>query len=351
MTKEFASIQHYPMLKDEQRIAARRLATANLLARLGGEPRFEDFEQRRISRFGERVERFALVTVCLVLIAAFVISAIHIYSTGYRAYIASHGQRLLAIVIGAAFVVLAEASILALSVIPTVWETPARVTRYMQAGIVGSAFIATIGNIDAAIFYTAGPFDWVRSWAVSLSGHPAQWAMATLPPLLTVLIGQALKYYALTRSRERHEARVAYQEAKRQWDQTVATLEKHSLWPQMWANAIWDTWCTRKRRDYLAGISVEERRLIVQREMQADQWFEEEFTGIQVNSARIQPDKTLSSKERVTRFLHEHPEIAEQLRTGDIQQAQVAAELGVSQASVSRGLAAFSANGHSVNSE
>lgn len=346
MDDKFEQVAHYPMLRDEQRIEARRQARENLMARLGGEPQFEDFERKHVSRFGPGINRGAFAFAVLVLGAAFIISAVHIFSTGYEAYNAGHSSQVWASIIGGAFVVLAEASIIALSIIPPVWETPPSVTRSMYLGIAGSAFIATIGNIDATIIYTSTPFDWVKAWAMALSKQPAQWALATLPPMLTVLVGMGLKYYVLTRSHERQEAKVNHEKAMREWRTIVDNLEVHENWIASWANALWDAWCYKKRRDVLAEIPIEDKRLIVQREMEADLWFEREFTGMQQNSGRMQQNSDMPAKARVVLFLRENPEIAEQLGDGSMQQSEVASMLGVSQASVSRGLTAYSQNGH-----
>lgn len=341
MERQFEQVSDYPMLKEEQRIEARKVARENLLAKLGGAPRFEDFERKRISRFGPSVERLALYTVALVLFAAFLISAVHIYTTGRETYLEGHSEKTVALIIGAAFVVLAESSILALSLIPTIWETPKPVTRSMYAGIAGSAFIATIGNIDATIIYQSTPFDWVSSWFMALMRDPASWAMATLPPVLTVLVGQGLKYYALSRSRERFEAKSAYEDAVRKWSKVVDEIETQSNWRQTWANALWDAWAFRKRRDVLALISVEEKRLIVLREMQADEWFEmPQFQEISEIAGNSQKEQKVSQQDVIDFLLsNDWAESASGI--------EIAEATGASEATVSRARRAFSRNGHS----
>jgi Trp operon repressor len=170
-----------------------------------------------------------------------------------------------------------------------------------------------------------------------------------MPPFLTLVVGQSLKYRLLDKAGQRYQAKAAYDEAMQDWRALVASIEDQSGWIATWANVLWDAWCHGKRRDLVAEITLDERRAIVLREMQADRWFEREFSGIQVNSKVNSGDPGVSAKQRVVDYLRAHPEIADQLADGEMQQSEVAHSLGVSQASVSRGLTAFSRNGHSEN--
>ena len=123
------SLSEYPTLRDDQRIAARKQARTNLIAKLGGAPQFADYERQQVTKYGPTTNRIATITAALVLLAAFVISAVHIYSTGRGVYLdGAESNQVVALIMGAALVVLAESAILALSVLPEVWNTPPRVT-------------------------------------------------------------------------------------------------------------------------------------------------------------------------------------------------------------------------------
>jgi len=334
------------MLPEALRIAARGKARENLIAKLGGEPQFEQFEKRVHSRFGSWPEGIALAALILVLAAAFIISAVHIYGVGKQTYLRGNGDEWVAIIMGAALVVLAESAILALSIVPTLWETPWNVTWGMYAGIAGAAFVAAIGNIDATIFYNSSPFNWIESWWEALASTPARWTIATLPPFMTVLVGLALKYLFLSKSRTRHEAKIAYEAAMQQWQQTTAQLEEHADWRETYAWALWDTWRS-KRAKLAAQLTPEERQAVVLREMQADAFFSESYTE---NSSEKQPrqaTETVTPRQRVLGYLREHPEVAEQLKRNERTQADLGLELGAHQTAVHRAFQDYkSSNGH-----
>ena len=344
------TLAQYPTLSDVQRIQAKAQAKANLMARLGGEPRFEDFVRHSHKQFGSGAELIGFALAVIVLGAAFVISAVHVYGVGRETYLEGNTDVRTAVLMGAAFVVLAEASVLALSVLPTLWSTPPSVTRMMYAGILASAFIATVGNIDATIFYSSSPFHWIVAWWSSLATAPNRWALATLPPFLTVLVGLGLKYQLLTRSRERNVARQAYSAALADWQQTVARLDEHPEWRLTWFNALWDEWCRGRARDVLARIDRPTKVAIVLREMEDEAQLLRELNALQFNayasySVNTAASQGKSKKQMVLDYLREHPDAA----SGD--QAELAAMLShmlniqVSQSTVSRALAEFSANG------
>ena len=351
----FDEINQYPALKESQRIQAKDDARANVLARLGGEPQYEDYIRAVPSRFGRGAELFTLAFLLIVMVAAFVISAVHIFTVGKRTYLAGGNNETVAILIGVAFVLLAESAILAFSVAPTVWETRGNVNGLFAAGVMGSAFIATIGNIDATIFYSSGILDWLREWGMALLERPAVWAMATLPPFLTVLVGQVLKGRALSQSRARHEANVKHEAALSTWHRTLAAIESQPEWIPVYANTLWDAWCKGKRREMVEAITVAEKRLIVRREMDADSWFDsEEFPGgIQRNTRKASGmsrngsgglvdsvEGDLTQAEKVKVLLHERPDLLEMPRT------EAMALLGVGGSTLYKALELHANNGY-----
>lgn len=316
----------YPTLRDDQRIEARHKARVNLMAKLGGEPRLEDFERRRWSPFGTRIELLTLLGLIVVFLSALWVSSGHIYRV--------FGNN-------PAMVVLAESTILALTMVPTVWNTPRYVTAMMYAGVLGAAMIAAVGNIDAEIVYTSSPLNWITRWWSTLGTAPKQWTAATVPPVTTVLVGQALKYYALSRSKGRHEAKLKYDHAMDAWQQKTDTLEQHSDWLQTYAAALWDAWRYGKRREVVQAITLDEQRAIVRREMDAERWFvSADQPEIHRNSVKARSDET-PPREIVLKYLKDNPADVE------MNQAELASILGVSAPTVNRAIRDFRSNGHS----
>jgi hypothetical protein len=268
-----SALSHYPTLRDDQRIAAKQQARDNLIAQWGGEPQFATYERRIVSKFGQNADRNGLIFLVGVFLAAFLISAVHIFTVGYQTFLESGSSDLVAVGVGGAFVFLAELAIIAFSYVTTVWDMPRAVKISMYAGIAGSAFIATIGNINAVILYKDAPFDWVVAWWRALATAPNEWALATLPPFLTVLVGMGIKYRLLNESRQRHDAQTLFDKAVSEWEFKVAHLEQHTEWKERYAHALWDTWRKGKRRDLLSAITPDLRNQIVWREMDADQFF------------------------------------------------------------------------------
>ena len=348
MSVDFEQIADYPTLSDSQRIQAREQAKRNLAARLGGEPRFDDFVHRTHNTFGKGAQRFGFGFAIVVLAAAFSISALHIYSVGHGVYLEGNADGYAAILVGVALVVLAEASMIALSILPTLWDTPLGVTRLMYAGVIASAFIATIGNIDATIFYTSTPFNWISSWWVSLATAPDQWMVATLPPFLTVLVGTGLKYRLLTTSRNRAEARDAYHEALDEWEALLDAIEDHKQWRLFWFNALWDIWRRGKSQQYLSQIDDDTKKSIVLREMSYEAQLERDLNALEfgVNATNAGAFQGKSKKEAVLEWLRSNPEQAERDQTELAATISNATGMQVSQSTVSRAVGAFSKNGH-----
>lgn len=340
MQSQFDTIAAYPTLTDAQRIQALQTARRNLIARIGDEPRFEDFAVRQHSRYGRAEGWIGALLAITVLMAAFIISAVHVFGVGRRTYLETGGTSLTATVIGLALVILAEASVLALSVLPTLWDTSKRVTVLMYTGVVASAFIAAVGNIDATILYSSSPFDWVRAWAGSVATAPSRFALATLPPALTVMVGMGLKYWLLSSSRLRHEAQSAYETALQEWQQTVNAIEEHKNWRLAWATAIWDLWRSLQPSDVLAEIDDEMKVAIIMREIQAEDRLrlalESGAIAPKFSATTRKPDR--SNREIVEEFYRNHPDALQ------LQQKEIAELLGISESAVSRHKP--STNGH-----
>lgn len=356
MQDKFEQVAHYPALREDQRIAARQRARENLIAMLGGEPQFEDFERKQHSRFSPGMARFVNRAMWGLLSAAFVLSAIHIYFAASDAYGLGIKSPLLRAVGGVMFVVVAEIAAILFFTTPAVYEeTINGLTRWLSYGAgIAASFVAIVFNIAVAIDYQDTPFDWLLAWLGSIATHPELFFVATIPPTFVLVVGQLQKTRILAENERRYAAARAYEEAMDQWKTILSTLENHPQWSQAWANALWDAWCFRKRREVLASITTDEKRAIVAREMEAEQWWIP--GGFQMESVRNPAERekaamvTMSKsdeksiKEQVRDALREHPELLKMPRV------EAAQALGVSIGSFQRGYELYQRNGHSDNS-
>jgi hypothetical protein len=336
-------ISKFPSLREEQRLAAKQQAKENLLTQLGGEPRFEDYERRVPSRYSPGVEQFMNRGMWALLVAAFTLSAIHIYFAASDAYGLGIKSPYLSAVGGLMFVVVAEIAAILFSTAPAVYDqVMTKSTKRMSysASIV-AAIIAVVFNIAVAIDYHSSPFDWVIKWVESIGLYPVLFFVATTPPIFVLVAGQVQKTRILAQNERRYSAQIDYNAAMAEWEQIVKTIEGHNNWLQTYATALWDVWRHGKRRDLIAVITIEEQRAIVQREMEANNWYISGIsTEIQRNSVKEKDDQT-PPREIVLKYLNFNPEAAE------MNQADLASQLGVSPATVNRAIQAFRSNGYS----
>jgi hypothetical protein len=115
---------------------------------------------------------------------------------------------------------------------------------------------------------------------VSLPGHttsPFAWLESVAPPILVLSTAYVLKEQVLESIEQRHADERAFQTALADWQDATADPEQHPNWPQMYANALRDALlrANSRRKEVVGEMTVDDWRTIVQREMQADLWYEE----------------------------------------------------------------------------
>jgi hypothetical protein len=272
-------ISRFQPLNENRRLAAREKARTNLLRRIGKEPKLSDFEKGSYSKYGPGVDRFVNITMGLLLLAALLISAFHIANMGYYTFLEGVDNQWMAFLTAISLVILSESAVLLLSVMPAIWEMPNGMKRIMYVGTIGAALIAAIGNIDTSIVYDHTALGWVKAWLYSFLNDPGNFIIATMPPVLTLIVGQGIKYRVLAIQKNRFDAKRAYDEEKANWDRTVENVETHPEWSNRYAFALWDEWRSRRKPETLENITSEERQAIVLREMRMDNFFSDELSA------------------------------------------------------------------------
>jgi hypothetical protein len=113
---------------------------------------------------------------------------------------------------------------------------------------------------------------------VALPGHvdsPFAWLEAIAPPLLVLSTAYVLKEQLLETIEVRHANERAYQEAVSAWQLATVDPESHPGWLQYYANALRDALrrSNARRREALEALTTADWRALVERELQADDWF------------------------------------------------------------------------------
>lgn len=338
-----------PTLTDAQRIQARQQAHRNLMTSIY-EPRLEDFERQHVNRYGRSVRWFVMAATLIVMVAAFAISAIHVYTVGRDAYLDGGGGAITAAIVGGSFVLIAEISVIILSMAPVVWDTTRRDTGLMAVGVLAAAMVAIIGNVTATIPFDRGPFDWIGAWISAVASDPALFSIATFPPLLTVLVGTALKSAVLAGSRDRHEAQAAYSAALDSYRRTVTKLEQHENWRVTWGAALWDVW-RHEWREYLAAVDDDLKLQIILREMGAEDRLRAALNSgsYAMNSpafSGLNAAQGKSKKQIVLDHLAENPDAVQEDQSALAAYLTQVSGMQISQSTVSRAVQSFSSNGH-----
>ncbi len=113
------------------------------------------------------------------------------------------------------------------------------------------------------------------------------------PPLLVLATAYVLKEQVLQTIEHRHATERAYQVVLGEWQKATAAPDEHPQWSQFYANALRDELrkTNYRRQETLAALTTADWRLLVYRELQAEQWYvEPEMNGVPVSEAgEIEP--------------------------------------------------------------
>ncbi len=251
----------YALNTQEQRQNARALTQQAVVREVGERPLRENFDRHTASRYPPSVTRLINALCIVLLLAAFTPSAIRLFAIGSTTFGAAIPDKLAMTAVGIATVLTAEIGqvvfSLALATLGT--TSSARRLLYISMGI--ATAIALVGNVQ-----------------VALPGHhesPFAWLEAIAPPLLVLSTAYVLKEQLLESIEMRHANERAYQEAINVWQAVTSDPENHPGWMQFYANALRDAIrkANNRRKDALASLNTGDWRMLVYRELQADNWY------------------------------------------------------------------------------
>jgi hypothetical protein len=261
-------------LTQQQRQTARQAARQAVVRSIGPRPAREHFAYHSISKFPPSVTRLISLLCIILLLAAFTPSAIRLYVIGSQTFGQAVSSSVAMTAVGLATVLSAEIGQVVFSLALATLGTSQSSRRLLYLSMAISTILALTGNIQTA-----------------LPGHaksPFAWLEAVTPPLLVLSTAYVLKEQVLETIEQRHVDERAFQAALADWQAATADPEQHTNWSQVYANALRDALfkANVRRRETLNELSIDDWRLAVYRETQADRWYEEPGADEEISCVR-----------------------------------------------------------------
>jgi hypothetical protein len=259
-------------LTPEERLDAQERAKALILRAYGDAPQRAAFAQDSASEYPVWIQRAILALVAIVLVAAFIPSAIRLYDIGYSTFYDAIPHQQSAAMAGLSIVILAEAAQVLFSIAGAVLPTSRAAHRVLLAAMLGATILALVGNAQVGLAQAG-------KWA-----NPFAWLDALLPPLAVLATAYVLKGQLLSAIKQRHAQERAYSAALAQWRSATAQPLNAPQWPQAYANALRAALIeanskgpgAQARKDVMAQMDNRAWKALVLHEMAADAWFSQD---------------------------------------------------------------------------
>jgi hypothetical protein len=161
--------------------------------------------------------------------------------------------------------------------------------------------VSLVGNIQVSLIgHTASPFAWLESIA---------------PPLLVLSTAYVLKEQVLGAIEMRHANEQVFQTALADWQIATASPEDHSHWQQFYANALRDALrkTNNRRQETLSQMTQDDWQIVVFREMQAEQWYEQPEQDETLSVTQVPPKSAVTASKNGN-----SPKVAVAVVRGDV---------------------------------
>jgi hypothetical protein len=251
-------------LTQQQRLEARKKAQKVIQALEGEKPKLEHFRKSTSGKYPQWITGVVVVLSLVVLLTAFLLSAMRLYHIGYRTFYETLEHDLSSTIAGFAIVVLSEAAAVLFTIALSVIGQTKTQRRILSASIAGTAALALSGNYYVALFeHKLTVFSVLESM---------------LPPLLTLSTAYVLKELILNMIEQRHADQSTFERALMEWEHSTADPESHPKFLQAYPNELRDALLksNRKRKavkEAMAELTNPQWKVLVTRELQADEWF------------------------------------------------------------------------------
>ena len=256
-------------LTQEQRQTAYRAAQEAIVRAVGPKPAREHFSNATISKYPASVTRLITLLCLVLLLAAFTPSAIRLYVIGSQTFGQAVSSPAAMTAVGLATVLSAEVGQVVFSLALATLGTSRSSRRLLHFSMALATILALVGNIQTALpKHTQSPFAWLE---------------AVTPPLLVLATAYVLKEQVLQTIEHRHATERAYQVVLGEWQKATAAPDEHPQWSQFYANALRDELrkANYRRQETLAALTTADWRMLIYRELQAEQWYvEPDLNGV-----------------------------------------------------------------------
>jgi hypothetical protein len=297
-------------LSDERRLEARDRARALVVKAAGTMPEPKDFTSHTESKYPNGVNWTINLLCLVVLIAAFLPSAIRLFYIGSHTFADTIPDAFAAMVAGYSIVIMAEISMVLFSIasviveshkapqtdaapaggIAIVWRVVSRIDSVKLLLIVSqlvATAIALVGNAQVSLMdgHASNPFAVIEAFS---------------PSIVVFTTSYILKAQMLSAIERRHANTRAFTLALNAWKIATGQPETDARFRPALHNALRDflredngkgTGATA-RKEFMASLVIEDWKRLVKRELMADEWYSD--PDAQTQSVLVQPQAVRS---------------------------------------------------------
>jgi len=228
----------------------------------GIEPTLDSFQRNAFTRYPPSAVRAINFLANMVLIAAFVPSAIRILIASFAAFLYGVPSFEVALIVGVCSVLLAESGQIAFTLAAGVTQG-----RWVRMGLWGGAIACTayalVGNAHVAQPWLHG-------------GHIFAWLETFMPPALVLVAANVRKTQILHASEARYEAKQKYDAALSGWKKAIATAEQDASWERTLANVLRNALrsANKQSKAVLRELTNADWVALVMRERNSEEWWD-----------------------------------------------------------------------------
>lgn len=249
-----------PLTQEEREIARDNARNAII----GTPPDRKHFVHAAARKFPAYVQWIILTLCSVVLIAAFLPSAIRLHHIGVQTFMHAISDAPSLTVAGWSVVLLAETGQLVFTLALAVLDAQRSQRLMLYGGAALCTAVALVGNVQLA--------------QPALQSEAFAWLEAVAPPLVVLATAHVLKHQMLHGIEQRYKDEREYQIALTQWKQRSAAPEQDASWRKRYANALRDgirkaNNRSERGRNALHVLTLQDWYALVEREMQADEWY------------------------------------------------------------------------------
>ena len=258
-------------LTEAERLDARDLARDNAVKRLGPKPDRSMYQDRTASRFPPYVIATVSSITIILILAFFAISAMRLYTIGSHTFGENISFTAPKIIAGIAIVIGSETGALGFMLAAGVLAQGRRERNIFYALAFASTLIALVGNAQFALG---------GNWRGMITSNPFAVIEAIFPPVVVLGGALVIERLWLTDIARQHANEQAYQDDLADWKHAVDHIEDTADFKTVYMHALKKILVDvnssgrgqKERREIMAGMNGYHWRVMVERELKADDW-------------------------------------------------------------------------------